>query len=220
MDMKKYGPMSKHTRRLCAEILRELDFKSILDVGCGEGSFLKFLHLLRPHLEINGADISQVAIQQAGISLLNAKFFELDLENNFIQQSFDLVTAIEVIEHIKNDTQFLANMHKMTIKYLLICTLIGKMRPFEKEVGHLRNYSESQLIDKLNAAGFEILSIKKWGFPFYSPIYREILQYAPRDATTGKLGLTRKIISQLIYILFFLNLHNRGDVIFVLARPK
>ena len=45
-DMRRYGPMARHTRRLMGVMTRDLTPRSILDVGCGEGSLL--LRSLQP----------------------------------------------------------------------------------------------------------------------------------------------------------------------------
>lgn len=219
-DMKTYGPMSRHIRRLCLNFLNKVNCKSILDVGCGEGHFLKEIHLNRPYMEIAGMDISAVAINNARINLPNAKFYILDLEKKYIEEKFDLITAIDVIEHIDDDAKFLENIYRMTEKYFLVCTLTGKMRPSENNVGHLRNYSYSELISKLEAAGFAAISVKKWGFPFYSPIYRNLLQFMPQGATIGKFNFIKKMISALLYALFFINFYNRGDIIIILSEAK
>lgn len=219
-DMKMYGPMSRHTRRLCTNIIKQLDFISVLDAGCGEGSLLDCLKAIRPSIEVNGIDISESAIARAGRRLGAGKFYTMDLADDFINEKFDLVLAIEVIEHIGDDEGFLKNIRKMTKKYFLVCTLTGRMRPFEKEMGHVRNYSKAQLLHKLELAGFEIVDCKEWGFPFYSPLYRDLCQSAPKGATVGRFGLFRKALSDLIYALLFLNFSDKGDLIFILAKPR
>jgi ubiquinone/menaquinone biosynthesis C-methylase UbiE len=216
-DMKQFGPMSRHVRRLSLEILKKLDFMSVLDAGCGEGSFLSALKVLRPELLTSGVDISSVAIEHARKLLPDTTFYVADLAQEVIEKTFDLVTAIDVIEHIPDDLSFLRTIRRMTDKYFFVCTLIGKMRPFEKRVGHVRNYTEKGLIEKMHASGFRVVLVKKWGFPFYSPLYRNILQYLPESAYTGKFSFSKKISSALLYFLFKFNLSNRGDVIFMLA---
>ena len=218
-DMKKYGPMSRHTRRLCLEMIKNLNFNSIIDIGCGEASFLKRLQKIKAHVKASGADISEFMIKQNKKLLSEIEFYAMDIEKEPLNKKYDLVTAIEIIEHIKDDEKFLKNICKMTNKYLLICTLLGKMMPWEKKVGHVRNYSENELVDKLNNSGFSVLKIKKWGFPFYSPLYRSILQHTPDNLNIGKFGLFRKIVSQFLYFVFLLSLPNKGDVVLVLAEP-
>ena len=59
-DMKKYGPYSRHVRRLAHRLVSGLTFSSVLDVGCGQGEML--LELLERYPQINrvgGIDYSQ-----------------------------------------------------------------------------------------------------------------------------------------------------------------
>jgi len=221
LDMKKYGPMSRHTRRLCSNIIAGLDFGSVLDIGCGGGLFLSHLAGLKPNARLYGIDIAQSAVDTARKNVPSADFHVLDVEKEALPVIYDLVTVIDVIEHIKDDERFLKNVRGMTGKYLLIRTLTGRMRAIEEEVGHVRNYSDKELVKKLTAAGFSVVSVRKWGFPFYSPLYRTILSFrAPQQATLGTYGKLRKLLAELLYNLFFLNIPGRGDVIMILAKPS
>jgi len=107
----------------------------------------------------------------------------------------------------------------MTRKYLLISAPQGRMRGFEKQYGHVRNYAPGELVRKIECEDFVILSVLEWGFPFYSPLYRDFLEATGSKGTTGEFGTVRKLISQAIYCLFLLNSSRRGDEIFVLAQP-
>jgi hypothetical protein len=93
------------------------------------------------------------------------------------------------------------------------------MRQFEKQVGHVRNYAPGELVKKIELTGFTVLSVVEWGFPFYSPLYRDLLELTDSKGTTGQFGPVRKAISTLIYYLFMLNSSKRGDELFVLATP-
>ncbi|MGN6733492.1 MAG: methyltransferase domain-containing protein, partial [Candidatus Binatia bacterium] len=64
-DMKTYGPFSRHLRRIIKKMIRPLDFKSVLDVGCGQGSFLKELQTEFPDIRAHGIDISRTAVELA-----------------------------------------------------------------------------------------------------------------------------------------------------------
>ena len=106
----------------------------------------------------------------------------------------------------------------MTGKYLLVSTPQGKMRQFEKEVGHVRNYAPGSLFDKTRMEWIHVYSVIEWGFPFYSPLYRNFLELTGSKGTTGEFGRFRKLIARLIYLMFLLNSSKRGDEIFVLAK--
>ena len=39
-DMKRYGPMSRWHKKMIKDISQGLEYKTVLDIGCGEGSML------------------------------------------------------------------------------------------------------------------------------------------------------------------------------------
>lgn len=219
-EMKQFGPASRHNRRILKKMIAPLSLSSVLDVGCGEGSLILELKNISPQRKFSGLDISRQALLFAKKQAPFADFFLADIQKKGLKKKFDLIIASEILEHLPDDLIALKKMRKMSKKYLLIYTLIGKMRGFEKNMGHVRNYTETDLIAKIEKAGFQIRKITKWGWPFYSPLYRNLLARVPNKTTTGRFGLFRKIISKLIFYLFFFNSWRRGDVIAVLAEAK
>jgi len=90
--------------RVVIDQLNKISFNSLLDVGCGDGRFLRELNQLYPGNFFVGLDYSARAI-----NLAKAFNPQLDyrcmniLEEKFVEK-FDIVTAIEVLEHIpKNE---------------------------------------------------------------------------------------------------------------------
>jgi hypothetical protein len=112
------------------------------------------------------------------------------------------------------------NIERMTGGHLVVTTVQGRMRSFETEVGHVRNYARGELVAKLQSAGFDVLRVVQFGFPFYSPLYRDFLNSTGSKGTTGEFGLMRRVVATAIYYLFHLNATFWGDEIFVLARPR
>jgi len=219
-DMKKYGPMSRHVRRIIKKLIRPLEFKTVCDVGCGQGSLLLELMEDFPGIEPNGTDISSSAVELANHKVPQGDFFVLDLVTDFVPRKFDLVICSEVVEHIEDDVSAMRNLCRMTGKYLVITTVQGRMRRFEaEEVGHVRNYRRGELAAKLREAGFEVLKTVDWGWPLYSPLYRNFLEMTGSKGTTGEFGTGRKLVATFLYYLFHLNLPVWGDEIFILARP-
>ncbi len=91
--------------------------KKVLDVACGEGYGSKILSETAE--SVLGIDISKEAVDNAKAAYQsgNLKFSVLDalcLEN--LEQSFDLVTAFEMIEHIKMQDEFLSQVRKVLKK--------------------------------------------------------------------------------------------------------
>jgi SAM-dependent methyltransferase len=216
-DMKKYGPISRHIRRMMKKLISSLEFETVLDVGCGQGSLLAELFSKFPHIKAYGVDISPVAVGLAGKRVPQGEFRVLDITNCRLAKKFDLVICSEVLEHIPDDLRALANLAQMTEKYLVVSTVQGRMRRFETMVGHVRNYAPGELTQKMEASGFQILQIVEWGFPFYSPIYRNLLEIIRGRGTTGTFGVSRRLISTVLFYWFMLNSSRRGDEILILA---
>lgn len=217
-DIKRYGPMSRHTQRLVLGECKKLKFDSILDVGCGPGVFLQLIKSRYPECSISGTDISSTAVSLAKTKFAGSEFHEIDISSRIPPGKWDLVTMIDVAEHIENDSGAFKNIRSICQKYLLIVTLEGRMRGFERQIGHVRNYQSNELCTKLQNAGFSIMRYIHWGWPLYSPIYRNMS--AGIDAHHKPVTMIKRIVSRLVYLLLYCNLPGKGDLIIVVARPN
>ncbi|NKB42836.1 MAG: methyltransferase domain-containing protein [Alphaproteobacteria bacterium] len=218
-DTRLYGPMARHSRRLFASLSSDLSPTSILDVGCGEGSLLSSLMKQHPDAAGTGVEVSDHAIALAAKVVPSASFRNCDVATAALPETFDLVVSADVVEHIADDAAAIRNMASMTAPggRLIISTLQGRMRNFERQVGHVRNYAPNELESKMRDAGLKIERVVAWGWPFYSPLYRDLLDIMDNKGTMGRFGLIRKTICHILYGLFLLNRSTKGDYIFVRA---
>ncbi|SNB47011.1 trans-aconitate 2-methyltransferase [Geobacter sp. DSM 9736] len=91
-------------------LLRDYNFDTIIDIGCGKGSFTH--QLKKKNNRVIGIDISETAIQTARERYPDVEFAAVDLAvpSNFIEISekivgnakIDLVLACEVLSYIEN----------------------------------------------------------------------------------------------------------------------
>ena len=221
--MKVYGPYARTLTRWIHKLLDPLDFSSVLDIGCGRGHTLQ--RLIQRHPRINrvaGIDISPISLQAARERLGQGDFYTMDIQTDYLPERFDLVICTDVIELLLDDTQALINMRNMTAKYVLVTSLQGDFVPeWEVRIGHhVRNYRRGELVTKMQAAGFSIHTCMEWGFPFYSPLYRRSLNLFRGQGMAGRYGIGRKLLSEAIFRLFYLNTARRGELIFVVGTPK
>jgi SAM-dependent methyltransferase len=220
-DVKRYGPFSRHLRKILNSEISNLSFNTLLDVGCGPGLLLIDVQNIFPNSILTGLDFSKHIISVAQKKLPKGEFYVIDITKESLSMQFDVITCSEVLEHIEDDDSAICNIKKMCAKYLLISTPQGRMRRFEqKKVGHVRNYSKQELISKLEKNNFKILKVIEWGFPFYSPIYRNFLEMVNDRGTRGEFGNGRIFISNLVYQLFRLNSFARGDELIILSQVK
>jgi len=217
-DIQQFGPTHTHLHRIYSSILRQIEYKSVLDVGCGPGLNFPLLLQGKNIEKVAGIDISSKAINLAK-ERYDGEFVVLDIQKEHLMNKFDLVLCSLLMEHVPEDEAVLKNLHEMARHYLLIGTMAGNYEKFkraEEVVGHVRNYSPGELEAKLGKAGFTVKKCIKWGFPFYSPLTRLLLNINPK-VSVGKYSTALKIVTTLLYWLYFLNSSKRGDVLTILA---
>ena len=218
-DLQHYGPVHRHQREAIISMVAGLRVNSVLDVGCGAGDNLQALAKSLPHLQLSGVDVSPEALALASRRVQNVRLRELDVQCEKLDESFDLVLSIQVIEHLQDDTAALRNMATMARRWVLVTTMRGTMRPSERLIGHFRNYSDDELRNKAKSAGLDVVDIFGWGFPFYSPLYRTVIEWLPAGPPQGSLGPIQKLVANSLYCLYHLNIPGHGDVVTMLARP-
>lgn len=218
-DMQRFGPVHRHILEDMVRTVTSLDVKSVLDAGCGSGENLAALARLARY-ELAGVDISEEALKLASQRVPSARLIQLDVQREALPERFDLVMSIQVVEHLLDDVAAFRNIAGMANNYVFISTIQGRMRPSEISIGHVRNYSEVELRRKLESAGLEVLEVRGWGFPFYSPIYRSLAEWLPGGPPAGSVGPLGRIAARTLYNLYRLNRSGKGDVITALARRR
>ncbi len=216
-DIQRHGPVHRHATEDLLRTVASLGVRTILDVGCGSGDNLAAL-ARENRYELSGVDYSEQALAIARKRVPDVTLGVLDAQSQTLPQTFDLVMSLQVVEHLLDDTSAIRNMAKMAGRYLLVATMQGRMRKSELSIGHIRNYSEVELRKKIEAAGVEIVWIRGWGFPFYSPMYRTLAEWLPGGPPTGAMGKGSQAVASALYHLYRLNMPGRGDVITALAR--
>ncbi|MFH2062168.1 MAG: class I SAM-dependent methyltransferase, partial [Candidatus Beckwithbacteria bacterium] len=84
----------------------------ILDIGCGDGVLL-YLISQKTKAQLFGIDSDRDSLKIAK-SKVNAKFFQASAYKlPFKTQSFDIVIASEIIEHLKNPEKMLSEIKRV-----------------------------------------------------------------------------------------------------------
>ncbi len=180
--------------------------------------FLDILSHAFPGVRLFGTDISSSAISLAKRRLPGAGFFEIDVSKSAPGGTWDLVTMIDVAEHIEDDVSAFRNIRAVCGNSLLVVTLEGVMRSFEPQIGHVRNYQPGELSAKLDRAGFTVVRYIHWGWPVYSPLYRNMS--AGIDAHHHRVSGLSRLAARLAYLLLFCCWPGWGDLVIAVAVPK
>jgi SAM-dependent methyltransferase len=163
--------------------------ESILDVGCGNGIITALLADCFPHSRVLGLDFSKKAIDMAQKEFVrnNLIFKHEDIAVNqwpYRKQSVDLITCFEVLEHLDQWESALGLIAETSCRYILISVPIGRMRKHEVKGGHLRNFKRGQIETFLGERNFKPQHLFYAGFPFYSPIWRDLAKLLSEKGRT------------------------------------
>src|SRR5947207_7426854 len=143
----------------------------ILDVGCGTGANLQ---MLGQHGASEGVDVSSEALEfcrARGLSKVKQGAAEaLPYED----ASFDLVTGLDVVEHLDDDVAGLKEMRRVLRprgRALLFVPAFMFLWGVQDDISHhRRRYTRAGLENVVRAAGFEIERFTYANITFFGPI--------------------------------------------------
>jgi SAM-dependent methyltransferase len=155
--------------RICKDL--ETPRPHILDVGCGTGANLE---LLAEFGEVEGVDISHEALafcRERGIGNVRHGAAE---QLPYADGAFDIVTALDVIEHLDDDVASLKEMRRVLKadgRVLLFVPAFMFLWGVQDDVSHhRRRYTIPRLRRALKAAGFEVERATYANITFFAPI--------------------------------------------------
>jgi methionine biosynthesis protein MetW len=93
---------------------------SVLDLGCGDGSFLECLRREVPGIEVRGADVSETALAKARSRGIEADVLDLTESGTAIPAGHDVVTALEVIEHLPDAEAVVRKAAAAARRYVIV----------------------------------------------------------------------------------------------------
>jgi ubiquinone/menaquinone biosynthesis C-methylase UbiE len=157
-------------------IIQDLEFDSVIDLGCGEGHLLKSLSNLVDHKKSAAIEIDPDEVKDAVINLPNCDVRQASIYNiPFHDNSFELVICTEVLEHLDNPTLALNEISRVSSKYILLsvprepmwCILnimrfkyINKLGNTPGHLNHWSAYNFAKFVSLISHK-FKIVSIHK-----------------------------------------------------------
>ena len=140
--------------------------KKVLDIGCGTGNLMK--EFSKEGFEVEGIELSPFAAEFA--IQRGYKVHKIDFSKDYYQSNdYDIITAIEVLEHVDNPKKFLTNVYN-SLKtggvfyfttanfkwYYIERKLLGKARldNFVAPEGHIYFFSDTTLKKYFQEIGF------------------------------------------------------------------
>lgn len=172
-------PLDIVSRRLALQRIRRhslVEHPVVLDVGSSSGFFVEEFKAGMPDATLICSDylsepLKRLALAHPDIPLLQFDACRCPLPD----ESLDVVTALNVLEHIGDDQAALRQMARVLKKgglaYVEVPAHPILYGIYDKYLLHNRRYSMSDLIRKAEAAGFEIAESTHLGFTILPPYY-------------------------------------------------
>ena len=146
------------------------NYKSILDIGCGDGAISGKIALLLTESKIYGFDAEESAINCANIKIKELRLDNIKLNHSLISdakelyydKSFDMIFSLDVIEHLPNPKELLDFMRYYQKENSSI--LIGTPLFIHKDLVspyHVTEYTKEEI---RNLVGYSNISVE-WILP-------------------------------------------------------
>ena len=148
--------------RLIEQTVRALfpEALAVLELGCGTGYTLRALRNALPRAELTGTELFEEGLRVARTRWDSVRLLQADARALPFGSEFDLVGAFDVLEHIDDDATALSETRRVVRPGGGIIVTVPQHRwlwsPADDYAHHQRRYSRSELVSRIEAAGFRV----------------------------------------------------------------
>ena len=133
---------------------------SLLDIGCGTGFILEGIRARHPGMALAGCDVSRDALMLTRERMPDAFVFQALAARLPFEREFDVVTALDVLEHIDDDREALTAVLRAVRPGGGVVLTVPQHRWLWSAVDdfscHRRRYTRADLVEKIRTSGFEV----------------------------------------------------------------
>ncbi len=173
--------------RLLADIGLPLDRELRgFDIGCGTG-------VQRCSLEadtawtVDGADLNLGALNRVPVGRGQVLYYDVTEERAEFIESYDVVTLLDVLEHIEETRPFLTSIlrHLRPGGHLVVNVpaLQSLFSRYDTAAGHMRRYRKDTLARELDDLDVDLLAMEYWGFTMLPILVLRKLRFSMSPGT-------------------------------------
>jgi SAM-dependent methyltransferase len=157
-------------QKICSSLKPQDSRLSILDVGCGTGANLEMLSAFG---DAEGVDVSDDALEfcrRKGLMVQKGLAEKLPYDDG----SFDVTTALDVVEHLDDDIAGLKEMYRVTRSggySLIFVPAFMWLWGVQDDISHHRiRYTKKEIVERLKQVGYSVERATYANFTFFAPI--------------------------------------------------
>jgi len=204
--------------------------KRFLEIGVGNGISMQQFESI-PGVEIDGCDLNSYALQNS--VPVNGRLFCMDVRQppTYMLEAYDGIILLDVIEHVKDDADFLRDCLKFVkqggLVIIHVPTLQSLFSRYDQEIGHYRRYTKSSLLNLVTELNITPLKVAYWGFSMLPVAWlrKWVLKYT--DKNIVKKGFQPPLRGINVIFNFFLQFENfltgsplKGTSVFVIGKNR
>lgn len=175
-------------------------YNTVLDIGCGSGHFLQGIK----DISTNRFGIDEHDYRTAWHTVIQGDARKLPFEN----ASMDLITMLDVLEHIPESDEALTEIRRAIRPDGLCVITVPAVQflysPYDKNNNHVKRYNRKDLCRQLDNNGFRVLRcsyFNTWLFPVEAPI-RLLEKVIGREISTSAGGGNNVAVNEILYRIF------------------
>ena len=145
---------------------------NVLEVGAGVGQFTDALLRLPAVDKLVSIEPDPVFCERLQNSFPDLPVVKGTIANLDESRTWNAILSVNVLEHIEDHESELRGYHALlTNRKGVLCLFVPARpeiyAPLDRDFGHFRRYTRPSLKDKLESAGFEILTLSYFNFVGY-----------------------------------------------------
>jgi len=143
-------------RQIVLSALGDIKPQRVLDVGCGTGANLLLFNGQTVGLDISSKALAFAKRRKKDLLLVQGSAEALPFEEG----TFDLVLALDLLEHLPDDVKGLREMYRVLRKGGTLLVTVPAYRflwsEHDEALGHFRRYSKGEIKGKMEGVGFSL----------------------------------------------------------------
>ncbi|GAA4337579.1 class I SAM-dependent methyltransferase [Variovorax defluvii] len=136
-------------------------FRNLLEIGCGTGFVLRGIADRFSRSKLHGSEIFTAGLGFAARRLPHVDFMQMDARDIPYRDEFDVIGAFDVVEHIEQDVQVLAQVRDALkpggIFLLTVPQHAWLWSAADDYAHHVRRYARADLHAKIESAGLRVI---------------------------------------------------------------